>query len=457
MHYLLKERKAPKMITNPLAREFNMSALLKYTLPSMIMMLFMSTYSIIDGIFVSNFVGEQALAAVNLIMPILGVVMAIGLMFATGGNAVIAKFMGQGKTQQAREFLTVLFIIGSILGFLFTATLLFFPDQILNLLNVSENLYPFAKNYMLSLAGFAIPIFFQVFVQSFMVTAGKPTFGLILCLVGGITNIVLDYVFISPDLLNLGIAGAGLATGIGNSVPGILGFLYFIFHRKGDLYFVKPNFNLKLLFESMFNGSSELVGSLATSITTIMFNTILLNMVGDAGVSAISVILYIQMFQNAIYFGYTLGVAPIIAYKYGEGNHKSLHKIINKSLKITAAASVIIVAITLIFADQAVGLFIDEQSTTFEMAKNGLLLFTPAYIFMGFNVLFSSMFTSLSNGKVSAIISIARSLVFIVISLLILPQIFGLNGVWLAIPVAELLAIIVCIYFYFKNKPIYKY
>ncbi len=445
------------MITNPLAKEFNMSALLKYTLPSMIMMLFMSTYSIIDGIFVSSFVGEQALAAVNLIMPILGVMMAIGLMLATGGNAVIAKFMGQGKTQQAREFLTVLFIIGSILGFLFTAILLFFPDQILNLLNVSENLYPFAKSYMLSLAVFAIPIFFQVFVQSFMVTAGKPTFGLVLCLVGGFTNIILDYVFISPDLFNLGIAGAGLATGIGNSVPGILGFLYFIFHRKGDLYFVKPKFNLKVLFDSMFNGASELVGSLATSITTIMFNTILLNMVGDSGVSAISVILYIQMFQNAIYFGYTLGVSPIIAYKYGEGNHKSLSKIIKKSLTITAVASALIVAITLIFSDQAVGLFINEQSSTFEMAKSGLLLFTPAYIFMGFNVFFSSMFTSLSNGKVSATISVARSLVFIVISLLILPQIFGLNGVWLAIPVAEFLAILVSIYFYFKNKAIYKY
>ncbi|OON94709.1 MAG: hypothetical protein ATN31_02645 [Candidatus Epulonipiscioides saccharophilum] len=444
-------------MNSPLAKNFNMIELLKYTMPSMIMMIFMSTYSIIDGVFVSTFVGESALAAVNLVMPLIGIVMAVGLMFATGGNAVIAKFLGQGNMREAQEFLTVIYIIGGILGGVLTAIVLIFPDEILNLLNVSDSLYSLTKDYMLSLTAFFIPLFFMIFIQSFMVTAGHPMFGLMLSLVGGMTNIILDYILISPDVLNIGITGAGIATGIGYAIPGIIGFLYFIFNRKCVLHFVNPKLNLKTLAQSIFNGSSELVGSLAISITTLMFNFILMSMVGDSGVAAISVILYIQLFQNAIYIGYTIGVSSIIAFKYGEKNHNGLHKVITQSFKIISVASTLVVALTFIFSNEAVGIFIEKESATFEMTKNGLLLFLPAYLFMGFNIFFSAMFTSLSNGKVSAIISVLRSLVFIVIALLILPQIFKLNGVWLAVPVAEFLAIIVSIYFYKKNKSRYQY
>ncbi len=444
-------------MSSPLARSFNMGGLLKFTLPSMVMMVFMSTYSIIDGVFVSRLVGEDALAAVNLVMPLLGIVMAVGLMFATGGNAIIAKLLGQGKQREAREFLTVLYIIGGVLGAILTAIVLIFPNQLLDMLNVSESLYSLAKDYMLSLTGFLIPVFFMVFIQSFMITAGHPMFGLVLGLAGGITNIVLDYVFISPDLLDLGIVGAGLATGIGNSLPGVVGFFYFIFNRKCMLHFVKPKLRVKTLLESMFNGASELVGTLATSITTLLFNIILLDLVGDTGVVAISVILYIQMFQNAIYMGYTLGVSPIIAFKYGEENHQGLHKVIMQSLKITAVASILVIVITFVFLNEAVGIFIAEESATFEMAKQGLLLFLPAYLFMGFNIFFSAMFTSLSNGKVSATISVLRSLVFIVVALYTLPQILGLNGVWIAVPVAEFCAIIVAFYLYKRYKTIYHY
>ncbi|ONI39835.1 hypothetical protein AN639_00555 [Candidatus Epulonipiscium fishelsonii] len=444
-------------MNSPLAKNFSMTELLKYTLPSMIMMVFMSTYTIIDGVFVSSFLGEDALAAVNLVIPPIGIVMAVGLMFATGGNAVIAKLLGQGKQREAREFLTVIYIIGGILGGILTALVLIFPDEILSLLKVSDNLYTLAKDYMLSFTGFLVPLFFMVFIQSFMVTAGNPMFGLMLGIAGGITNIVLDYMLISPDMLNMGIAGAGIATGIGYALSGLIGFFYFIFNRKCALHFVKPKFRIKTLGQSMFNGSSEFVGSLATSITTLMFNFILMSMVGDAGVAAISVILYIQMFQSAIYMGYTLGVSPIIAFKYGEENHNGLHKVIMQSFKIISVASVLVIALTLMFSNEAVGIFIKKESATFEMTKNGLLLFLPAYLFMGFNIFFSAMFTSLSNGKVSAIISVLRSLVFILIALIVLPQIFKLNGVWLAVPLAEFLAIIVSIYYYKKNKSHYKY
>ncbi len=444
-------------MNSPLAKNFTMSELLKYTMPSMLMMIFMSTYSIIDGVFVSTYVGESALAAVNLIMPLIGIVMAVSLMFATGGNAVIAKLLGQGKQREAQEFLAVIYIIGGVLGGLLTAVVFVFPDELLNLLNVSDSLYALTKDYMLSVAGFLIPVFFMVFIQSFMVTAGHPMFGLILSLAGGITNIILDYILISPNLLNMGIAGAGLATGIGYALPGVIGFFYFVFSRKCALHFVKPKLSIRTLGQSMFNGSSELVGSLATSITTLMFNFILMSMAGEAGVAAISVILYIQMFQNAIYTGYTLGVASIIAFKYGEQNHIGLHKVIMQSMKIVSVASILVISLTLVFSNEAVGIFISSESETFEMARNGLLLFLPAYLFMGFNIFFSAMFTSLSNGKVSATISVLRSLVFIVLALLILPQILNLNGVWLAVPVAEFLAIMVSFYFYKKNKARYQY
>ncbi len=445
------------MMNNPLGKDFSLKSLLIYTLPSMAMMLLMSTYSVVDGMFVANLVSENALAAVNIIMPLFGIIMAVGLMFATGGNAVIAKYMGQGKNQQAREFLTVLFIIATGLGLIATACVYLFPEQILSMLKVSDNLYDLSKSYLFSLGIFAVPVFYQVFTQSFMATAGKPTVGLVLSVIGGLTNVILDYVLISPNMANLGIAGAGIATGLGAAIPGIIGCIYFIVNKKSVLHFTKPKFKMSVLSKSMFNGSSELVGSLATSITTILFNVILLDMVGDAGVSAISVILYIQMFQNAIYIGYTIGVAPIIAYKYGEENHAGLKKVMKQSIVIVMAASLIVLCMTPLFADYAIALFISQESETFEMAKNGLLLFLPSFIFMGFNIFVSSMFTSLSNGKVSATLAILRSLVFIVAALLILPKLIGLNGVWLALPTAEFLAAIVSIYFYVKGRKVYGY
>ncbi len=445
------------MNSNPLARDFNMLALLKYTLPSVFMMVFMSTYTIVDGVFVANLVSEDALSAVNLIYPLFGVVMALGLMFATGGNAIIARLMGEGRNQEARQFLSVIFIIGTAIGAVLTIFVYAFPNLLLSFLGVSESLYSLSSDYLLSLAGFAIPIFYLVFVQSFLVTAGKPTLGLIICIAGGITNMVLDYFLISPDFMDLGIAGAGLATGIGNSLPGIFGLVYFFVKRKGDLYFVKPKWNGLFILKSMYNGLSELIGSLAISITTIMFNTILLSIAGESGVAAISVILYIQQFQTAIYFGFTLGVAPIISYKFGEKNNLGLSKVIRKSLIFNGVVSVLVIALTFIFANEAVAIFISRESQTFAMAKEGLLVFLPAYICMGLNIFFSAMFTALSNGKASAIISISRSLVFIVISLLIFPNIFGIVGVWIAVPIAEFLSIAVGFYFYKRYKNSYGY
>ena len=442
---------------NILAKDFNTKSLIKYVFPTILMMIFMSTYTIVDGLFVANLVGEKALAAVNIVWPAFNIVLAIGLMLATGGTAVMGRLMGEGKITEARSFLSVLYIVAIAFGVTLTALFLIFPDEIITLLGVNETLFPYALDYFISLSCFSTSFFLQMYVQAFFVLAGKPMLGFTTCFLGGITNIVLDYIFIAPTMFNLGIIGAGLATGIGNCVPGIFGLIYFICKRKGTLYFQKPVLKTKILFQSMFNGMSELVSQLSTAITTLLFNLILLELSGESGVASISVILYIQMLQVSIYFGYAIGIAPIISYKYGANDTKGLKNILHISFKFIAIASSLVIIFSLICGEFAISIFISETSETFPIAVHGLKLFSISYLFMGINVFMSSMFTALSNGKVSAILSLTRTLIFLVGSLLVLPYFFHLNGVWLAVPLAELLAFGLSIYYFKKENKDYRF
>ncbi len=437
---------------NILAKDFDAKSLMKYVFPTILMMVFMSTYTIVDGLFVANLVGEDALSAVNMVWPAFNVVLAIGLMLSTGGTAVMGRLMGENKAQEARSFLSILYLVAITLGGILTAMFWLFPDEIVRLLGANDAIYPYAMDYLTSLSFFSTSFFLQVFVQSFFVLAGKPILGFATCFLGGMTNIVLDYVFISSNALDLGVAGAGYATGIGNCVPAIFGLLYFIFCRQGTLYFAKPILKTKILFQSMFNGMSELVSQLSTAVTTLLFNLILLELVGKSGVASISVILYIQMLQTAIYFGYAIGVAPIISYKYGANDTEGLKNVLHISFKFTAIVSALVIIFSLLFGEFAISIFISRTSETFAMAVNGLKIFSIAYLFMGVNVFMSSMFTAVSNGKVSAMLSLTRTLVFLVGSLLILPYFLHINGVWLAVPLAELMACVLSIYYYRREK-----
>lgn len=443
------------MNTNILAKEFTAKSLIMYAMPTIFMMVFMATYLTVDGMFVAKFVNEDALSAVNIVMPALNLVLAVGLMLSTGANAIVGRFLGEGRDPEAREFLTLIYLVGAVFGITITVIALSFPHQILGILGTSETLYPYAKDYLIALSVSIPLVMFQMFTQAFFVSAGKPMLGLISCIVGGVTNVILDYVFIV--IFELGITGAGLATGIGFAIPGVFGLVYFSVCRKGSIYFVKTKWNPRLLGQSLYNGLSECVNNISVAITTLMFNVILLDMRDEAGVAAISVILYIQMVQSAIYMGYSGGVGPVLSYKYGAQNHQQMHMINRVSFKVIAVASVLVIALSILFAGEAVGIFIDPDSPTFAMAKEGLIIFSSAYIFMGFNVYTSAMFTALSNGKVSAILSAGRSLVFIVISLLILPHYLGIIGVWLAVPIAEFFALLMSIWYYKKNKKNYNY
>lgn len=442
---------------NILAKDYNFKSLLSYVAPTIAMMIFMSTYTIVDGLFVANLVGEHGLSAINIAFPVVNVILAIGLMFATGGTAIAGKFLGEGSLSKARAFLSTLYIVAIILGISISTIIIVFSDDIVTFLGATEELFSYVKSYLISISFFFVGLLLQVYAQSFLVLAEKPSLGFVFCFLGGIINIILDYFLISPKFFDLGIVGAGLATGIGNSVPAILGTAYFFCNKKGSIYFEKPVFEMNLLIKSMSNGVSELITQLSCAVTTILFNYILLKIIGEAGVTSITVILYIQMFQIAIYMGYSIGVAPIISYKFGAKDKKGLENICSISLKFIAIVSFVIIILSLTLDDFAVSIFISKNSETFEMAKNGLNLFSISYLFMGFNIFISALFTSLSNGKISGILSICRTLVFLVLSIILLPKILHLNGVWLAVPLAELLSILMSVYFYRKHKKEYGY
>ena len=445
------------MQQNILSKNFSTKDVVKYVIPTILMMLSMSTYTIVDGIFVANLVGEDALSAVNLIYPVLGVIVAIGLMLGTGGVAVIGKFMGENQYDKARGFLTTIYIIGIGLGIAFTVGGYVFSDILVGALAKDAVLATFANAYLLSMLPFTVTMILQVYVQTFFVTAGKPMLGFLVSVLGGVTNVILDYIFISPKFFDMGIAGAGLATGIGNAVPGIFGLIYFMVCRKGTLYFAKPFMQAKVILQSLYNGSSEMVSNLSASVTTVMFNTIMLDQVGKSGVAAISVILYVQMFQMAFYMGYSMGIAPVLSYKHGAKDYDQLSKIVKISLKSMMAVSVVVVTASLIFSKYAVAIFISPTSETFAFAEEGFRIFSISYLFMGVNIFLSAMFTAFSNGKMSATLSVLRTLVFMVIALLILPEILGVFGVWIAVPIAEILTLCVGGYYFKKYKNTYHY
>lgn len=443
------------MESHVLSQHFTLPKLLKFVFPTIIMMIFMSVYTSVDGAFVSRLISEDALAAVNVVYPVFIVILALGLMFATGSNAIIARKLGEKRPDEAMSFLTLIYICGVLLGAFITAIGLILREPVLAMLGAQDTLYEYASSYYSMLVLFAPMSFLQVFAQNFFVTEGKPSWGLALCAAGGIANIILDYVFIV--FTPLGIAGAALATGIGYSIPGVVGVIYFAFNKKGNLHFRRPVWKSKEMLHTCTNGSSELVNNLSIAITTLLFNLTMLRQVGKSGVAAITVILYIQFIQAAVYFGYSQGVAPVISYKYGEANHEQLKYIMKMSIRLILGASFLVVGLSVLFSETAVSLFLSKDSEIFDMTNRGFLIFATSYIFMGLNVFYSAMFTALGNGKISALLSFLRTLVFIVGALLILPQILGVDGIWLAVPLAEALAFAVGIIFYKTQKKRYHY
>ena len=443
------------MSHTPLSAPVTLRNLLRFTLPTIIVMIFMSTYSIVDGIFVARFVGTNALSAVNIVFPLFSFLLAVGIMLATGVSAVCGFQMGEGNEEEARKSFTFIVLVGTVLGILIAAVGLGFTEPIVKLLGANEALLQDCIAYTKPLAFFDPFAILQLLFQYLFVTAGKPNMGLVATILGGTSNLVLEYVCIVP--MDMGIQGAALATSVGFIIPAIIGVLYFTFYRKGTLYFVKPSWSTATLQKSCSNGISEMVTNLSAAVTTFLFNIIMMRLVGEDGVAAITIVLYTQFLTTALYLGYASGVAPMISYNYGNDHRPNLKNIFRFSMLFIGVSSVVVFLVALLIADPIVQIFAPVGTAVHDLALRGYYIYIISVLFSGVNIFASAMFTAYSNGKISAIISLLRTFVFLAGALVTLPLVLGVDGVWIAVPFAEIITLLFAIYFFVKKKKVYHY
>ena len=427
---------------------------LKFAIPTIIMTVFMSFYTMVDGLFVSNLIGTDALSAINLTAPVISIVTAVSTMLATGGSAVIMKKVGEKKTREANEDFSFLIIVNIIVGLMMSCFGYLIMDSLFESMDLSEKVFGYCHTYLSRYLIFTVPILLMNNFTLYMIAAGKSALSMICSVAGGVLNMILDYVFIS--VLDMGIAGAAIATGLGYSVTAAVGFL--IFSKKTSLlHFVKPKCRKSTLKNAATNGSSEMATALVTGIVTMMFNYTMLKYVGENGVAAITIIMYVLMFATSLYTGYSYGVAPMISFYYGEQNNIKLKKLIRLSLKIIGIVAVTATVLSVILTKPLVSVFSRPGNEVYDLAVTGNRICSTALIFIGFNVFASGMFTALSNGLISAVLAFSRSFVFMIIAMLVLPALLGVNGVWLANPVAEFSAICLSAFMFIKYRKKYNY
>ncbi|MEY8392475.1 MATE family efflux transporter [Lachnospiraceae bacterium 45-W7] len=439
---------------NPLAESFHAVSLIKFAFPSMVMMLFMGLYTIVDTIFVARFVDTNALSSINIVCPVINLIVGLGTMLATGGSAVVAKKMGSGRTEEARSSFTLIIITGIMTGLAITVMGLVFLDEIIWELGASEILFSYCKDYLAIQLVFVAGNIIQVLYQNLFVTAGKPTLGLVLSVLAGIANIVFDYVFIV--VLKMGIKGAALGTGIGYMIPTVIGTVFFMI-GKSELHFCKPKMDADVLIKSCGGGVSEMVSQLSTAVTTFLFNATMMKLSGEDGVAAITAIIYSQFLLTTLYIGFSMGVAPVVSYNYGSGNVKQLKKVVRICLSFITAVSILVFLFSFFAGESIARIFAGDNENVFKITKAGFTIFSFSFLFSGCNIFASALFTALLNGKVSTAISFLRTFGFITVFLLVLPKFLQVTGVWLAIPIAECLTLMLTIYLIFKNRKHYKY
>lgn len=440
---------------NALARKFGFASLVRFALPNMIMMIFLSLYTIVDGIFISRYVGTLALSAVNMVYPVNCLEMAVGIMLATGGSAVIARKLGEGREEEARQDFTFLVVVSTVIGILFAVFGNLFMDGILHLLGTSESQYAYAKLYTQILVSFAPAFFLQTAFQVLFVTAGKPVLGLFVTVCGGLANMVLDYLFVA--VLPFGLAGAAYATAAGYLIPAVTGILYFALQRKGTLYLVRFRPDYQMLGKACFNGSSEMVTNIANAVTTFLFNMLFMHYYGEDGVAAITIVLYFQFVFAAVFFGFSMGVSPVISYKYGARDNEQLQKIVRYCMVFTIVCSVGTYLLSVVSIESALGVFTERGNNVFLITMEGFGIYALSFLLMGVSIFASSMFTAFSDGVVSAIISFARTFVFLAGMLLLLPLWMGKSGIWISVPVAEAMGIVIALWFLVRKRKRYGY
>ena len=438
-----------------LSEHFTYKKLIRFTIPTIIMMIFTSIYGIVDGIFVSNCVGSDAFAAINLIMPVLMILGAVGFMIGTGGSAIVSKTIGEGKKEKANEYFSMLIYLLIIVGIILTLLGIVFIRPISQALGAEGKMLSdciiYGTTILLALTAFLL----QNAFQSFLVVAEKPTMGLVISIIVGLTNMILDFLFIY--VFKIGVFGAALATGISQLIGGIVPFIYFSRGNDTPLQLVKTKFDWKAIGKACTNGSSEMLTNISLSLVNILYNMQLMKYAGADGIVAYGIIMYVGFIFIGTYVGYSVGSAPIISYHYGAENKEELKNLLKKSLKLIGITSIVMTLLAEILAKPLASIFVSYDKQLLDMTIIAIRLYSISYIISGLNIFSSSFFTALNNGLVSAIISFLRTLVFQILAILIFPAILGLNGIWLAIVFAEGLSLIISAIFLVANRKKYQY
>lgn len=438
-----------------LSEHFTYSKLFRFCLPSIIMMVFTSIYGVVDGLFISNFVGKVPFAAVNLVMPFIMMIGGIGFMIGTGGSALVAKTLGEGKPELANRYFTMMVKLAVVCGLTLAVigTLMIRPISVW--LGATDTMLEYCVTYGTIALIFNTTFILQNVFQSFFVVAQKPKLGLFVIVLAGVTNMGLDALFIAG--LHWGVAGAALATALSECVGGLFGLIYFLRPNTSLLRLVKTKTERKILLKACGNGSSELMTNISTSLVSMLYNFQLLRFAGEDGVATYGVLMYMQFVFNAMFIGYSIGTSPIVSYNYGAGNHSELKNMLRKGLLIMSIAGCVMMVLAQILSAPLAHIFVGYDPELFEMTRHAFKVFSFAFILAGLNVFASAFFTALNNGAISAVISFLRTLVFQMSSVLLLPLLFGIDGIWLAITVAEVCACIVSMRLLYKNRKRYHY
>ena len=438
-----------------ISEHFTYKKLLRYALPTIIMMVFSSVYGVVDGFFVSNFANKTAFAAVNFIMPALMILGCFGFMFGTGASALIGKAMGEGDDKKANEIFSMVVVVSLILSAVLTALGIAFMPAIATLLGADGQLHADCVLYgRIFVAGLPFYIL-QYEFQCLFPTAGKPHMGLWVTIAAGVTNIVLDALFVA--VFRWSVAGAAIASVIGQAVGGGIPLVYFLCRNGSSLRLGKFRFDFKALWKTCGNGSSEFMSNVAFSIVGMLYNAQLMKYADENGIAAYGVLMYVSMIFNAIFIGYSVGTAPIVSYHYGADNKPELKGLLKKSMIITSIVAVFMLAAGELLAYPLSRIFVGYDAELLEMTGHAFRIYSLAFLLCGFSIYGSSFFTALGNGLISALIAFLRTLLFQVAAVIILPVLWGLDGIWWSIVVAEIMSVIVTFAFLLFNRKKYGY
>ena len=438
-----------------LSDHFTYKMLLRFVLPSIIMMVFTSIYGVVDGLFVSNFVGKTPFAAVNLVMPFIMIFGGIGFMFGTGGSALVAKTMGEGDKHRANRYFTMMIVVTLICGVIISTVGVIYMEPISIFLGADEEMLADCVLYGRIVLAFNTAFMLQNVFQSFLIAAEKPKLGLWVTVAAGVTNMVLDALFMA--VFGWGVAGAAIATGISQVVGGVLPLVYFLRPNSSLLRMTRTKLELRPILQASGNGASELVSNVTASVVGMLYNFQLLRLAGQNGVAAYGVLMYVEFIFAAVFIGYAIGCAPILSYHFGAGNHSELKNLLKKSVLLMGVGGLAMVGIAQALAIPMARLFVGYDDVLCQMTVHAFRISTVAFALVGFNIFNSSFFTALNDGAVSAIISFLRTFVFKLSAVLLLPMIWELDGIWWAGVAAEICAFGVGLAFLLGKRKKYHY